>query len=410
MKSRALHLKSPNHISWFAHLTGASPEILEKCSATCRNAFNYAGMTLIFTPLVSAAIIAFAVATYSFKSMAMYPVVFIVWLVFIYLFDRLVIMSDNSVTKWVRISAIMVLALFHSFVWDTLTLKDDIMSQMKKEYNTQVSSINAKYNGMIFPVQNRIDSIQNKNLLISAGKRAYVDSLQAEGRGYGGSHRYGVAKVYANLEGLKEEYKAMAATDVAANNNIIVDRQNEIIRINANRNSEIAAIVKPGESGLMEQVRKMHQIVFIQGTITEKIFFLIWFGLFCFLESLPVLVKVVFHNRFKEYFIAQDGDQENSVNAFGVRKSNDWTVLISEMQFDLQLRLSKVTSDSFLKKIELDKQGIRDRLRILDVFLSEIEEIDAELRKLYPNNYYEYVKPEIDKARTDFINSMNLNS
>lgn len=403
-------LKSNKKISWFARLTGAAPEILEKCSATCQNAFSYAGMTLLFTAIVSAAVIAFAVSTYSFKNMMMYPVIFIVWAVFIYLFDRLVVLSDSSITKWVRAGAIIVLALFHSFVWDTLTLKDDILSQMKREYNSQVASVNKKYDGIVAPVQNRIDSVQNRNEVINAGKRSYIDSLQAEGRGFGGSYKYGVATVYKNLEGLKDEYKSMAETDVAANNAIISDRKNEITGINNDREREIATIVKPGESGLMEQVRKMHQIVFVQGTITEKIFFVIWFGLFCFLESLPVIAKVVFQKRMKEYFKGQDAEQENSEKAFDTRKLNDWTVMQSEMQFDLQLRLSKVASDSFIKKIELDKQGIRDRLAILEQFLGELEKIDAELKNIFPEHYSEYVKPEIDKAREDFIKSMNLNS
>lgn len=407
---KSTNLKSTKRISWFARLTGAAPEILEKCSATCRNAFSYAGMTLLFTAIVSAAIVAFAVSTYSFKNMMMYPVIFIVWSVFIYLFDRLVVLSDSSVTRWVRAGAIIVLALFHSFVWDTLTLKDDIMSQMQREYNSQVAVVNTKYDGIVAPVQNRIDSVQNNNDVINAGKRSYIDSLQAEGRGFGGSHKYGVATVYKNLEGLKDEYKTMAESDIAANDAIITDRKNEITGINTDREREIVAIVKPGESGLMEQVRKMHQIVFVQGTITEKIFFVIWFGLFCFLESLPVLAKVVFQKRMKEYFKGQDAEQENSERAFDTRKLNDWTVLQSEMQFDLQLRLSKVASDSFLRKIELDKQGIRDRLVVLEEFLSELEKIDAELKNIFPEQYSEYVKPEIDKAREDFIKSMNLNS
>lgn len=408
MKSTVL--KSNNRISWFARLTGAAPEILEKCSATCRNAFSYAGMTLLFTAIVSAAIIAFAVCTYSFKDMMMYPVIFVAWSLFIYLFDRLIILSDSSVTKWVRAGAILVLALFHSFVWDTLTLNDDIMTQVKREYNGQVDAVNTKYDDMVTRVQSRIDSIQNKNDDISSSKRSYIDSLQAEGRGFGGSHKYGAEKVYTKLEGLKDEFKSMAESDIAANNAIITDHKSEIKGINDDREREIAAIVKPGESGLMEQVSKMHQIVFVQGTITEKIFFVIWFGLFCFLESLPVLAKVVFQKRMKEYFKGQDAEQENSEKAFDTRKLNDLAVLQSEMQFDLQLRLSKVVSNSFLKKIEIDRQGIRDRLVILEEFLGELEKIDAELKSIFPEHYSEYVKPEIDKAREDFIKSMNMNS
>lgn len=408
MKSKIL--KSENRVSWFARLTGAAPEILKQCSATCRNAFGYVGMTLLFTAIVSAGVIGFAVSTYSFKNMMMFPLIFVVWCVFIYLFDRLVVLSDSSVTKWVRACAIIVLALFHSFVWDTLTLKDDIMAQIKKEYNSQVAAVNEKYDGLVAPVQNRIDSIQNRNEEINSGKRSYIDSLQAEGRGFGGSGKYGIAKVYKNLEGLKEEYKTLAESDVAANNEIISDRKDEIKSINESRANELAAIVKPGESGLMEQVRKMHQIVFVQGTATEKIFFAIWFGLFCFLESLPVLAKVVFQKRMKEYFNGQDAEQENSEKAFDTRKLNDWTVMQSEMQFDLQLRLSKVASDSLLRKVELDKQGIRDRLKILEDFLGELEKIDAELKGIFPDQYAEYVKPEVDKAREDFMRSMNLNS
>lgn len=408
MKSKIF--KTENRISSFARLTGAAPEILEKCSAPCRNAFSYVGMTLLFTAIVSAAVIGFAVSTYSFKNMMMFPLIFVVWCIFIYLFDRLVVLSDSSITKWVRAGAIVVLALFHSFVWDTLTLEDDIMAQIKKEYNEKVASVNEKYDGLVVPVQNRIDSLQNRNYEINTGIRSYIDSLQAEGRGFGGSGEYGIAKVYKNLEGLKDEYKALAELEVAANNEIINDRKDEIISINETRADELAAIVKPGEFGLMEQVRKMHQLVFLQGTATEKVFFAIWFGLFCFLESLPVLAKAVFQKRMKEYFKGEDAEQENSEKAFGTRKLNDWTVMQSEMQFELQLRLSKVASDSFLRKVEMDKQSIRERLKILEDFLNQLEQIDAELKTMFPDQYSEYVKPEVDKAREDFIKSMNLNS
>lgn len=407
---KSIIFKTESQISWFARLTGAAPEILEKCSAACRNAFSYVGMTLLFTAIVSAAVIGFAVSTYSFKNMLLFPLIFVVWCIFIYLFDRLVVLSDSSITKWVRAGALVVLALFHSFVWDTLTLEDDIMAQITNEYNGKIALVNEKYDGLLAPVQNRIDNLQNRNDQINAGARSYIDSLQAEGRGFGGSGRYGIATVYMNLEVLKEEYKALAELEVAANNEIINDRKDEIKSINKIRTDELAAIVKPGESGLMEQVRKMHQIVFVQGTATEKIFFAIWFGLFCFLESLPVLAKVVFQKRMKEYFKGEDAEQENSEKAFSTRKLNDWTVMQSEMQFELQLRLSKVASDSFLHKVEMDKQSIRERLKILEDFLNQLEKTDAELKTMFPDQYSEYVKPEVDKAREDFIKSMNLNS
>ena len=403
-------LKSIKRIAWFARTTGAVSEVLEQCSATCRNVFSYLGMTLIFTAIVSASIIAFAVSTYSFKNMMMYPVIFIIWAVFIYLFDRLVVLSNSTVTKWVRTGAIIVLALFHSFVWDTLTLKDDIMSHIRQDYNNQVTAVNVKYDGIVVPIQRKVDSIQKINAQINAIKRSYIDSLQAEGRGQGGSHKYGVAKVYRNLEQLKDEYKVMAESDIKSNIKVITNNENRIKEINNSRKTELAAIVKPGESGLMEQIQTMHQIVFVQGTKTEKIFFAIWFGLFCFLESLPVLAKVVFQKRMQEYFNGQDAEQENSIKSFDIRKLNDWTVIQSELQFDLQLRLSKVSSDSFLRKIELDKQSIRDRLNILEEFLAELEKIEKELKNIFPDQYSEYVKPEIEKAHENFIKSMNLNS
>jgi len=400
---------SKKFVSRFARLTGATTEILENCSASCRQIFDYLGMTLIFTALLSATLIAYSVSTYSFKNMAMFPVVFIAWAIFIYLFDRLVIVSNSAVTKWVRTLAILVLALFHSFIWDTLTLRDDILSQVRTEYNAQVSAVNSKYDHKIASTQHEIDNVRLKNDAINKTKRSYIDSLQAEGRGLGKS-KYGIASVYNHVQELKDEYKSMADSEIAANNVIIADNKKGIKAIEKAQSQEVNQIVKPGEAGLMQQIKKMHQLVFIQGTITEKIFFMIWFGLFCFLESLPVLAKIVFKNRMQEYFHGQDAEQHNSELAFDMRKQNDWTVVQSDLQFDLQIRLSQVASNSFLKKVEYDKQSIKTRLKLLEEFLYDLEKIEAKLKKDFPDQYAEFIKPEMDKGRNDFAKSINLNS
>ncbi len=397
------------NIGFFSRITGASSEILSKCSPGCQNAFSYVGMTIVFTAIVSAVVIAFGVSTYSFKSMAMFPVIFIVWILFIYLFDRMVLLSDSNITKFVRVCAIIVLALFHSFIFDTLTLKDDIFSLMKKEYNIKVDSVQTKNQALIIPIQIKIDSLQNNNTSINSKKRSFMDSLQAEARGNGKSH-YGIGEVYTSLEKLKGEYNAMAANDIATNDTSIAQYKNDISVINADKKTEIAAIVKPGEAGLMEQVRKMHELVFVHGTFTEQLFFGIWFAIFCFLESLPVLAKLVFQKQLREYFIGQDKEQENYIKGFEKRKIYDWSVIETELLYDLNFRIAKVTADSFINKIEQDKQIIMTRLNMLKEFLGELDRIEAELKRMFPNHYTAYVEPEIDKSLRNFIKSMNANS
>jgi hypothetical protein len=399
-----------NRIPVFARLTGASTDILKKCSFSCRNAFNYAGMTIIFTAIVSSIVIAYAISTFSFKDLRIFFVIFPVWCLFIYLFDRLIILSQSDVSKWVRVFAILIIALFHSYVFDTITLKDDILTQLRKEYNLEVENVNAKYDSLIAPIQNRITEVEKLNENINKVKRSYIDSLQVEGRGLGGSEERGIGIVYRNLEKLKSKYDNMADEDIALNNDIIDKRRDDMVQINGNRNKELAGIVKTEDYGLMTQVAKMHQIVFIDGSITEKIFFAIWFGLFCFLESLPVLAKTVFRKQMKEYFKAADGEQENSVKAMEARKVCDWTVIQTEIQIELQLRLSKLASESLLKQVDIDRMSIHERISLLEEFLNDLEKIDTELKKAYPDYYEDYVKPEINKARKDFAKSVKFNS
>ena len=356
MKSSSTQLK---RIPWLAKLTGVTLANLSKCSEACINAFSYLGLTLLFTPIVSAAMIGYAVSTYCFKSITMYPVIFLIWTAFIYLFDRLVVQSDNSVTKWVRSIAIVILALFHSFIWDTIILKDDISMKLKEEYNEEIGSVHSKYADKIYKVQLQINEEQMRNDRINSAKRGYIDSLQAEGRGLG-SHQRGIATIYKNLEKLKEEYKSMAESDIAINSARIADLKNEIGELKTSRANEIATVIKPEELGLMKRVVKMHEMVFAKGGFIEKLFFMIWFGLFCFLESLPLIAKVVFQRRLKEYTLAQDGEQNYSEQALKIEQENNFNSIQSELQNASELKglTSKIEFLNEKKDLEMEKDNL----------------------------------------------------
>ncbi len=408
MTTKALQPK--NRISFFARITGATPEILERCSASCRRTFSLLGMAIIFTSVVGGLVVGYAVSVFTFKNMFMYPAIFLIWFIFTFRFDQTNTLSNNPASKWIRLGAILVLALFHAFVWDTITLKDDIKAQMQLEYNEKAAEVNNRFDKLVSGRQLHIDSLRNDNRQINQNRRGYIDSLQLEGRGLGGSQLRGIATIYRNLEKLKDEYNELAVEEIKSNNELIEAYRAEIEQINTNRAEEIQTIVLPEEFGMMEYFKKMHQMVFIQGSFTEQLFFAIWFLLFCFLESLPVVNKIVFRKQMQEYFFGVEAEQENSMKTFELRKSADLTVLQSEIQFDTQLRIAAVANDSSLKKIVMDKERIYNRLEILEEFLNELEQIDSELRSSFPSLYSSYVKNEIERSRDELLRSFKFQS
>ncbi len=408
MKSKAT--KPNTRISFFARITGAAPEILERCSASCRKTFSSLGVAIIFTSVVGGLVVGYAISVFTFKNMLLFPLVFFVWFVFTFIFDQTNTLSNNPSSKWIRLGVILVLALFHAFVWDTITLQDDIKAQMQLEYNEKAAEVNNRFDKLVSGRQLHIDSLRSDNRQINEIRRGYIDSLQLEGRGLGGSMRRGIADVYENLEKLKDEYNELAESEIKSNNELIEEYREEIEQINENRAKEIQTIILPEEFGLMEYVKKMHQMVFIQGSFTERLFFAIWFLLFCFIESLPVVNKIVFRKQMQEYFSCVEAEQDNSIKTIDLRKSADLTVLQSEVQFDTQLRMSAIANDSSLKKIVMDKERIYKRLTIFEEFLYDLEEIDKELQDTFPSLYRDYIQAEIERSRDELLRSIKYQS
>ena len=402
-------LKTKKKISWLTKISGAATHLLEICSPTCSHTFNFIGMILLITAVFSGLTLGFGISVIALKNLLLYPLVFSMWALFIYYFDRSVILSNNSFMMKVRVTGIIIIAVLNSIVLDSLLLNSDIMGELKKEYNAEISSINKKYDSKISPLQIKIENLTNDNRKLNKGKIAYIDSLQAEGRGYGGSHRYGTEKVYRNLERLKDEFKLIAVENTVANNLIITELKNEIAGINNTRKNEISALVGPDEAGWMNRVNKLHDVVFVKGNFGGLIFFILLFCVFCFFESLPLQAKLGYNEQLSEYFKAQDAERENYIKKIDMAKHYNWNLMQSELLLDHQLRLIKVTTDSFIKRIEQSKEDSIQRLKLLEEAFNEFDQMETKLKNMFPDLYKNYVKPEADKAREELIKSMNVN-
>jgi len=201
----------------------------------------------------------------------------------------------------------------------------------------------------------------------------------------------------------------MTQTEVAMMLPVLERLNGRVVSLNEARTRKIEALVKPIEAGLMERMRRMHVLIFQKGTWTEKIFFLIWFGIFCFLEALPVLSKIVLGDRIRECQKIQDADQTNSINKIAAMAINDWTVMESEMQVETGQRLAEVLSESMLATVEHSKDASLKRLDVLKEFLEELDQISNTLKDLFPEYYLDYVKPEIDRAREEFARNLKFN-
>ena len=277
--------KQQSKLSFFAIISGASKHYLKECTESCKSAFSYVGKVILFTSLLSGVLVSYTISTLAFQNIQFFPIVFAIWVPFIYLFDRLVIFANGKRVLWIRVGAILVFAVFHSFLFDTLTLSKDIEAKLSRNYNNEIQKIHDAYDAKFTKHNDKIDTLQKLNIKLNTSSRGYLDSLQTEGRNLGGSHQYGIGRVYEKLEGLKEEYKKLAEKDKKENDSLMLLVYAEKDTLKSQQKAEISALIKPKDEGLFKRIEMMHQIVFEEGNITTMTFFILYFLLFVNFDS-----------------------------------------------------------------------------------------------------------------------------
>lgn len=294
------------------------------------------------------------------------------------------------------------MSTFHSFIFDTITLSDDINRELEIQYANQLMAIESKVQSQKTPILEEIRVVRDEIAAINAKNLAFLDSLNAENEGLRSSGTTGIGPQYKALEERHERFKVLAKEGLESNNQRIQDLQSQLVELDSVKAKELFLISKPTTAGLLTRIEVMHEVVFHKGSITNLIFFCLWFCLFCLVEALPVLAKLTQKKHLEEYLTLSTSQSEVAIRQFVRTVQAQEEVEIAQSQQrtneELGLLFTKAQNHALVER----KESIIARFNTLEEFLSQLDEIADRIKNTFPSYFDEYVDPELNKARDEF--------
>ncbi|MBN1185159.1 MAG: DUF4407 domain-containing protein [Bacteroidales bacterium] len=375
-------------------ITGLSPKAISYCGEASQNKIMVLGAIMLFTAFVSAGFMSYAISVLCFHSKITMPVVFLAWFIFVYLFERLIIAGKNIRKSSIlvsRLAAALVFALVHSLVIDTLFFQKDIISSFDKEKISETSVIQSTYENKIENSNNRLTELRKNNRELTDQIKSLNEQIIAEVDGSGGSHKQGFGPIY-------ELKKQSIDPQIASIKELIKKNEDEIVSLQQNmKNTEfekaerIAMLPKYSDKGLLENIRQLHKITLIDGDFTSRFFLVLWFCIFVFIESLPLLAKLTLE--IPDYYKADDKILAGRDTVTDI-KINRETQVESEKELALTTNaIAKNHIEVVLDKMKIQMEGLEKSQYLLFEHLKNYDAAIISMRKNYPDYIESHILP-----------------
>ncbi len=393
-------------------ITGFSEEVIPHLEIADKNKINLMGGIMIFTSLVSATIMAYAFAVMSFHNLFLIPVIFFIWFIFVYLFERLII-SRRKVNRLVMITrfmAAMAFALIHSLIIDVLFFQTDIQESFLNQNKTIAARITKESSAKINAKTKMIHSLMVQNQILTNKIIHLRNKIVSEVDGSSGTHKIGMGPIFdLKKKMFLPEIKALDQ-NITNNKKSIEDIKNGIEALKSRENNEINKIISPNQHGLLSNIRQLNQIEFVNGDFVSRLFATLFLLVFIFVETLPLFAKLSlditgYYNILHQ---AQREREDVAVAHFEHRRITESNKIL------LSSKISKLKNKIQIKldEISVIKGSILEKFERLQEIFKLIHDEKENLVQHYPEYEQSHINPlinSIEKDVSQLVKHLNIN-
>lgn len=282
-------------VPFLARLAGAAPDIYFRCSNSEKTRIQMIGAVLIFTPMVSALIMAGVIARLVLRNLLWYPFGLLLWGGLVFFIDRLMLGSrQGRMAQAFRLVSALVFASFHMLLLGLWLFKPDIQRAIQADH------LNAKMKGQKQFTLHR-DALRREaktldSLIVAENQRLIEanENLKREADGTGGSFQRGIAGIYRRKEQLEQYSRARSLAAIGIYQRAIRKIEQEMQRLEEQEKAWLLQLPAAGASGPIEQLRVMHSLLFEEGAGHKLLLYILLFLCCCCFEGLPLIARYAY--------------------------------------------------------------------------------------------------------------------
>lgn len=392
--------------------TGLSEGSINHCENGVQNNITILGAIMMFTAFISAGFMSYAISVMCFNEKWMMPVIFVIWFIFVYLFERLIIAGKNIRKSSVlisRIIAALVFALVHSLVIDTLFFQKDIYESFNNERNAKQILIASEYDQIIQATNDKTDQLRNENSRYRTKILELTNQIASEADGTGGTGRRGLGPVYRLKSQILRPEINLLKNQININKSEVNSLVQKIKEIEYQRNTEKNEILEASDHGLLTNIRQLHYVTIANGDFISKLFVLLWFLIFVFIESLPLLAKLTLN--IVPYYKTNDNFIENHIKLSEVRVQKDFQTNSAAVLATASNDRLKIQANLLLDKMNILRDTTEQQLISLESILMTYDERVKILQEKYVSHNDTIIIPFTNKIKKEiqiFVNQLKV--
>jgi hypothetical protein len=340
---------------------GFSNALLGRCTGNTQSRAALLGAILLVVAFISSTLACISAHFIWGASLLNLLPLFAVWFIFIYLFDRGILQTQRS--GWVigiRVCMALLLALLHAYFIDLMVFGRDIDLALFDQNKSRTEKIETKFQPGIDAAQAQTNKLNTRGVQLRNTISQWRNDLKNEADGTGGSHKRGVANIYA------EKYKLFMQDSISTANELTgIDQQ--VIQLNREKDSlshvaQAAVDATPDlreQAGIAKRIETAHQIVFAKGNWSMQLFFGIMFLLAISIELLPAVLK--YSIDLSELHQMESRQLNDSLQLFNHQSDTDLNLQLSRIATNQTQEMAKETSIHGQKMLEVRLEEVRHK-------------------------------------------------
>lgn len=346
---------------FLTRFAGFSNALLGRCTGNTQSRAALLGAILLVVAFISSTLACVSAHFIWGASLFNLLPLFATWFIFIYLFDRGILQTQRD--GWMigtRVFMALLLAGLHAYFIDLMVFGRDIDLALFDQNKARTENIEAKYQPGIDASQTQIAELNNRGVLLHDNISQWRNDLKNEADGSGGSHKRGVANIYA------EKYKLFMQDSISAANELTgIDQR--IVQLNQEKDSmshvaQMEVMATPDlrqQAGVAKRLGTAHEIVFAKGNWLMKLFFIIIFLLAVFIELLPAILK--YSIDLSELHQMESRQMSDNLHLFNQQSDADLNLQLSRIVTNQTQEMARETSIHGQKMLEVRLEEVRHK-------------------------------------------------
>ena len=378
-------------------------------------------LSVPFTALVSAGLIALTLNTL-FEGLSRPAIIGIstLWFLLIAFIDRAIVVArstDMASLRYIRVATIIAFIFIHAGPIDQEFFKGDIKTKMAADYQAKKDTITAKFVPMYAALNTQIEVLYAENAAIgqkiTEGRNTVYREIHD---GDGTTRGSGRGRIAREKEKLFQADKKEFDKAIALNVERIEALEAEVEELDAQKATEILALPQYADTGLMDRLIALHEVVFTRSEgegskLPLQLYYFAFLFVAAAIEALPLIAKITYKDSIDAYL--QNADKHNSLKDDKVevnlnRKKNDLRLLEAEEIVRYNIENDKIAR-GIDQKIKIARQKAKMEGEIeyaitVEAQLDAIISKDKEAKNKYSDEHYKlYYEKVIKPAFNAFL-------